>query len=218
MLQDLAQHAAMAALLCGTAGWPYLATLCSALSKQAAAGGRAELLPLLQVRASQLIAATCYCASAATLTVQFKAQSHLRNRCTAGLAVIVAHICDQEALASVEKVLLFMPPCHCGYDLGTDVQFIYTPAALQRTPRATSATLPRPVNDMRMQVEGLDACRARALHQAGLKAPAAVLAADEATVKEALASALPRGMRRRTGKGVVKGGTIEAAQVLVTIE
>lgn len=48
-LQDTAQTAAMAALLCTTAGWPYLATLCESLSKQAAAGGRTELLPLLQV-------------------------------------------------------------------------------------------------------------------------------------------------------------------------
>lgn len=50
-LQDAAQHAGMAGLLCETAGWPYLAMLCNALSKQAAAGGRYELLPLLEVRA-----------------------------------------------------------------------------------------------------------------------------------------------------------------------
>jgi hypothetical protein len=47
-LQDTAQHAAMAAQLCTTAGWPYLSTLCDSLSKQAAAGGRHELLPLLE--------------------------------------------------------------------------------------------------------------------------------------------------------------------------
>jgi hypothetical protein len=51
MLLDVGQTAAMASLLCAGAGWPYLADLCNALSKQAAAGGRHELLPLLEARA-----------------------------------------------------------------------------------------------------------------------------------------------------------------------
>lgn len=45
----MSQTAAMAALLCNTAGWAYLATLCESLSRQAGAGGRPELMPLLAV-------------------------------------------------------------------------------------------------------------------------------------------------------------------------
>jgi hypothetical protein len=48
-LQAVAQNAAMAAQMCSIADWHYLATLCEGLSKQASVGGRAELLPLLEV-------------------------------------------------------------------------------------------------------------------------------------------------------------------------
>ena len=58
----------------------------------------------------------------------------------------------------------------------------------------------------------MDACRARALHKAGLRTPLAVLQADEHMLKEALAEALPRGMQRQMGPSV-KGGTLAAAQV-----
>lgn len=46
---DIAQQAAMAGLLCESAGWTMLATLLSSLSHDAAAGGRPELQHLLQV-------------------------------------------------------------------------------------------------------------------------------------------------------------------------
>eukprot|EP00892_Ulva_mutabilis_P007224 jgi/Ulvmu1/4874/UM020_0160.1 len=46
---DIAQQAAMAGLLCESAGWPLLATLLSDLSTDAAAGGRPELRELLKV-------------------------------------------------------------------------------------------------------------------------------------------------------------------------
>jgi hypothetical protein len=49
ILQAVAQHAAMAAQMCTTADWHYLAALCEGLSKQASMGGRMELTPLLEV-------------------------------------------------------------------------------------------------------------------------------------------------------------------------
>ena len=49
-LQDTAQQAAMASLLCSTAGWHGLSDLLSTLSMGCAAGGRRELRPLLEVR------------------------------------------------------------------------------------------------------------------------------------------------------------------------
>jgi len=47
---DIAQQAAMTALLCESAGWTLLASLLSMLAADAAAGSRPELRELLQVR------------------------------------------------------------------------------------------------------------------------------------------------------------------------
>lgn len=47
---DVAQQAAMAALLCESAGWTQLSALLSLLSADAAAGSRPELRELLRVR------------------------------------------------------------------------------------------------------------------------------------------------------------------------
>jgi hypothetical protein len=66
-----------------------------------------------------------------------------------------------------------------------------------------------------VQVEGLDPFRARALFEEGLRTPAQVLRAEEQRIKKALSSVLPRSMRRRMGLHA-KGGTAEAAQVLLT--
>lgn len=63
-----------------------------------------------------------------------------------------------------------------------------------------------------MQVDGLDARRARALYNADLRTPLAVLKADSTALKQALVKALPVGMQRHTGPHV-KGGTLAAAQI-----
>lgn len=63
-----------------------------------------------------------------------------------------------------------------------------------------------------MQVDGLDARRARALYNAGLKTPQAVAEADGSLIKQALAKALPISMQRPVGPHI-KGGTLAAAQI-----
>ena len=83
----------------------------------------------------------------------------------------------------------------------------------QNKSRRRQTAVPQPAScAVLLQVDGLDACRARALHKAGLRTPLAVLQADEHMLKEALAEALPRGMQRQMGPSV-KGGTLAAAQV-----
>jgi hypothetical protein len=76
------------------------------------------------------------------------------------------------------------------------------PARLARVPRCASA----------LQVDGLDAPRARALFDAGLRTPADALDADDQALKLALCKALPLSMQRRVGPNVQKG-TEAAAQV-----
>ena len=56
---DVAQQAAMAALLCESAGWTQLSALLSLLSADAAAGSRPELRELLRVRLASTAELTC---------------------------------------------------------------------------------------------------------------------------------------------------------------
>jgi hypothetical protein len=53
--KDVGQHAAMAAQMSQAVGWTQLDLLLNDLNKQCSAGGRPELLPLLEVRTSKYI-------------------------------------------------------------------------------------------------------------------------------------------------------------------
>jgi hypothetical protein len=50
MRTNVAKRAALAGALAGAAHWPDMESVLTALAQQAAAGARAELLPLMQVR------------------------------------------------------------------------------------------------------------------------------------------------------------------------
>lgn len=178
-LQEVAQHAGMAGLLCETAGWPYLAMLCNALSKQAAAGGRYELLPLLEV-------------STTDWTGQYSNErsDRWKHTCTA-----CTHACK----------LTHHGFHHLSMDMLCQLK------AGHCTSNKDSVEVEQLSRVASMQVDGLDACRARALHRAGLRTPLAVLQASEQQLKEALADALPRGMQRHAGLNV-RDGTLAAAQ------
>jgi hypothetical protein len=89
---------------------------------------------------------------------------------------------------------------------------------LHKLQPATAASARSPYHEvtsvpLHVQVEGLDACRARALYQAGLTTPVTIVLAGEQALKEALSAALPRGMQRR--KAPAAKGTFEAAQARV---